>query len=520
MPWYNFLTNKNKPKKIKKEDNESDNKGRVLPINEFIKELGLARSGVIGSYSEEENPDDLGPETYVSMQANDGQVQAIVRLLSLPLQSSPISIIPDKNDKGEKDFIETVFMKPEFMGGMSTPLPFIISDMTRALFEGFRLYEKVAHIIEDGDYKGKIGWKKIAPRDAITVALRADDYGGFDGAHQTCTFGDKSVNINIPAKKCILYTFQKEKHWLYGESILKAAYYHYDKKHKLYYIAHKKAEIEALGLKILKINQSLTSAERESAENVVDTIGINSRITLPPGIELEIDRSTGGLDIMPLITHHDNQMSISALTQIVSQIKYAYPYGKGTEQSKYLSLAVHSIMRQMENTLNTYAVAPLIDWNFASKSYPKIKLQDLTDEVQVLLSNIFDQIIKRKETPIPEGFIDEVTKKIAKRMDLEWAESENDEQKNNKKEVKEPKKPKEPKETNKPKEPKEPKEKKDINKALESFEKGKIQAANSLGISAPSTPKKIRNKILKLNDVPNVKKKCFDMGYQYIYDKK
>jgi len=102
---------------------------------------------------------------------------------------------------------------------MSTPLPFILSDMTRAIFEGFRLYEKVAQVIEEGDYKGKIGWRKLAPRDATTVALRADEYGGFMGAHQTCTFGDKTVNINIPSEKCILYTFQKEKHWLYGESI-------------------------------------------------------------------------------------------------------------------------------------------------------------------------------------------------------------------------------------------------------------------------------------------------------------
>ena len=518
MPWYNFLTNKNKPNKIKKEQNESGKERRVLTINEFVNELGLARPGVIGSYNEEENPDDLGPETYISMQNNDGQVQAIVRLLSLPIQSTPISIIPAKNDKGEKDFIETVFMKPEFMGGMSTPLPFILSDMTRAIFEGFRLYEKVAHVIEEGDYKGKIGWRKLAPRDAITVALRADDRGGFMGAHQRCVFGDTTVNVDIPAEKCILYTFQKEKHWLYGESILKAAYYHYDKKHKLYYIAHKKAEVEALGLKVLKINQSLTSAERESAESVVDSIGINSRITLPPGIELEIDRSTGGLDIMPLITHHDNQMALSALTQIVSQIKYAYPYGKGTEQSKYLSLSIHAIMRQMENTLNTYAVAPLIDWNFGSGAYPQIKLQDLTDEVQILLSHIFDQIIKRKETPISEEFVEEVTQKISQKMGLEITNTKSKEQK----EPKDIKEPKEPKVDNKEdkKDSKEKNKDKEVNKALKAFEEGKIQAANSLGISAPSTPKKIRNKILKLNDVPNVKKKCFDMGYQYIYGKK
>ena len=242
-----------------------------------------------------------------------------------------------------------------------------------------------------------------------------------------------------------------------------------------------------MGLKILKIGQNLSSSEREAAENVVDTIGVNSRITLPQGIELEVDRSTGGFDVMPLVDHHNNQMSISALTQIISQIKYAYPYGKGTEQSKYLSLALHAIMRQMEATLNTYAVAPLIDWNFATKSYPQIKLQDLTDEVQMLLSQVFNQIIKRKEVPISDDFVEEVTKKIAQKMNLEWAKS---------------------------------KKEKEINKNLDAFEKGKIQTANTLGISAPSTPRKIKNKILNMNDSPDIEEKCFDMGCQYIHGKK
>jgi len=532
MAWYNFLTRNVKPEPQIPRDDDLDRK-KVLTVQEFMEELGLSRSGVIGSYDDEENPDDLGPETYISMQQNDGEIQAIVRLLSLPIQSTPITIIPGKNDKGEKEFIETVFMGPEYMGGMTTPLQFIVADMTRAIFEGFRLYEKVAHIIKDGPYSGKIGWRKLAPRDVSTISLRADEHGGFNGAHQSCSFGKRTVDVNIPPDKCILYTFQKEKHWLYGESILKAAYYHYDKKHKLYYIAHKKAEIEALGLKILKINQNLTSAERTAAENTVDTIGVNSRITLPQGLELEINRATGGFDVLPLISHHNDQMSISALTQIVSQVKYAYPYGKGTEQSKYLGMAIHSIMRQMETTLNTYAVAPLIDWNFASQSYPQIKLENLTDEVQILLARVFDKILSRKEIEIPSDFIEEVTKKIGKKMELEWSEKKPVIKKLDTEEPKidepkdEPKdklkeEPKEKPKNNDVKIKEEKKKEKKITKALDAldaFEKGKIQASNALGISAPVTPMEIKKQILKLDDSPKTIKNCFDIGYQYIYEK-
>ena len=474
-----FKKNKKSSSRGKKKE---ENTKEVLTIQGLVNELGIAREGVITSYDAEENPDNLGPETYIQMQENDGEVQAIVRILTLPIISTPIRVIPDKNDKGEADFIETVFTSPYNMGGMTTPLPFIIADMTRAVSEGFRLYEKVARIIPEGDYKGMVGWKKLAPRDAQTVELKADKHGGFDGAHQQVVFGNHSINVDIPREKCMLFTFQKEKHWLYGESILKTAYYHYDKKHKLYYIVHKKAEIDATGLKILKINNTMTDSERTAAESAVDSIGINSRVTLPPGIELEITRGgDGGYDALPLIDHHDTQMVKSALTQAMSQAKYAYPYGKGTPSSQYLVLALQSIMSQMEVTLNTYSVAPLIDFNYKTKAYPQIKFDKLSDASQIFLREVFDKIMKSKEK-LPEGFVQEVVNETAKSLKLKWAFS---------------------------------KEKIPNKKALMAFEKGKLKVANDLSVDAPSTPRKLKEKLLKVESGFESEQKCYKLGEKF-----
>lgn len=487
VPFFDFIKRKSRIQKQAKEE-----KKRSLTVGEFVSELGIAREGVIGSYDTEENPDDLGPETYIEMQRNDGEVQAIVRLLTLPVASTPVHIIPAEGDKGERDFIETVFLSPQYLGGMTTPLPFIIADMTRAIFEGFRLYEKVARIIEEGPYKGKVGWRKLAPRDAQTLELKADEHGGFAGAYQSATFGDKTVDVEIPPEKCMLFTFQKEKHWLYGESILKTAYYHYDKKHKLYYISHKKAELESLGLKILKINQTLSKEERKSAEEVVDTIGINSRITLPPGVELEIQRGgggkAGGYDPLPLIDHHNSQMAKSALTQVLDQVKYAYPYGRGTPASQYLILALQSIMGQMEITLNTYAVAPLIDWNFGSKAYPQIKFENLADVSQIFLREAFEQIIKAGER-LPDGFVNEVITETAKVLKLKWAFEK--------------------------KEKVESVESDTGKKAFESFEQGKLKKSNELKIKAPRTPQKLKDFLFNVKTQPDLEARCFELGGKF-----
>lgn len=486
VPFFSFLRKPKKEEVEKKVDTKKEDK-KILSIAEFTKELGIGREGVIGSYETEENPDDLKPEDYIEMQRNDGEVQAIVRLLTLPIVSTPLYVEPAEGDSGERDFIETIFFSPPNLGGMTTPLPFIVADMTRGIFEGFRLYEKVARIIEDGSYKGKVGWKKLAPRDAQTINLKADEHGGFKGAYQSATLGEKTVIANIPPEKCVLFTFQKEKHWLYGESILKTAHYHYDKKHKLYYISHKKAEIDATGLKILKINQTATLAEREKAEEVVDTIGVNTRITLPPGIELEVQRGgERGFDTMPLIDHHNNQMAKSALVQVLDQVKYAYPYGKGTPASQYVDLAIQSIMQQMEATLNTYAVAPLIDWNFGTQSYPKIKFEKLADASTAFLRDVFNQIMKAQHE-LPDGFISEVVAETAKVLKLKWTGTNKDDSNKN------PSK-----------------------KAYFAFEQGKKLKADRLEIDAPRTPKKLKEQLLNLKSQPDLEARCYKLGEKFV----
>lgn len=514
MPFFDFLKRK---KKI-----EVKRKKKVFTIGELTKELGISREGVIGTYNTEENPDNLTPSDYIEMQKNDGEVQAIVRLLTLPIKATPIHIVPAKGDKGERDFIETVFLTPPYLGGMTTPLPLIIADMTRAIFEGFRLYEKVARIIEDGKYKGKVGWRKLAPRDAQTIELKADKYGGFNGARQEATLGNEMIEVDIPPEKCMLFTFQKEKHWLYGESILKTAYYHYDKKHKLYYISHKKAEIDTTGLKILKINQTTTSAERESAEEVVDTLGVNTRVTLPPGIELEIQRGgESGFNVLPLIEHHNNQMSKSALVQVLDQVKYAYPYGKGTPASQYVDLAIQSIMKEMEATLNVYAIAPLIDWNFGTQAYPEIKFEKLADSSQAFLREVFTQIIKKGDT-LPDGFIEEVVSETAKALRLEWTAGKEinpkkDDKEDDKKDDKQPESNSD-KDSDKDSDKNSDKDKRiESKKAYLSFEQGKKNQADKLKIDAPRTPKDLKDKLLNLKYQPDLNIKCYQLGEKFAY---
>ena len=164
MAFYSFLTDRFKKNTQIRKTNNNDTR-QVLNVKQMMEELGVRTSATIGSYEDEERPDKLTVDNYITMQDNDGTVRAITRLFSLPIESTPIKILPGDSDKGERDFIESVFLGPQYSGGMTTPLPFVIADMSRAIFEGFRFYEKVPQIIKEGKFKGKIGWKKLGQRD-------------------------------------------------------------------------------------------------------------------------------------------------------------------------------------------------------------------------------------------------------------------------------------------------------------------------------------------------------------------
>ncbi len=474
----------------KKKNPQRNEKTQNFSLPRMLEELGVRTETTIGTYQEEENPDARTIQQYIAMQDNDGTVRAITRLFAMPIQSTPIKILPAEHDKGERDFIENVFMGAQYNGGMTTPLPFVIADMTRAIVEGFRLYEKVPWVIPNGKYKGYIGWRKLAPRDSFTVKLRSDERGGFLGAHQQAYFGFKLVDVNIPPEKCILFTFQKERHPFYGESILKTAYYHYDKKHKLYYLAHKKAEIDAVGVKILKLNKPLTEGEVTAAENAVDEIGANSRVTLPAGFELDIDRSPSGYDVLKLIEHHDSQIVLSTLTQamqLATKSSYAYPYGSGySSQTTFIDQMLSSVMKSMEDTLNEWAVAPLVDWNFGSGNYPKIKLMPLKDEVKENIMKLFTELVKKDPSIyVNSAFASKLANEVAKNLGIDVNA--------------------------------------DIDKAaLRAFEAGKKKVFDKNAIPAVSTPEKIKETIKKkaveLKEDPYILDKIKIMGEDFALD--
>ena len=96
--------------------------------------------------------------------------------------------------------------------------------------------------------------------------------------------------------------------------------------------------------------------------------------------------------------------------------------------------------------------------------------------------NVFNQIMKAK-VGLPKGFIDQVIDETAKSLNLKWAMEEQGENK----------------------------------EALEAFERGKLEQSNKLKIKAPPTPKKLKEKILKVKNTPENITHCYELGKEFAY---
>ena len=77
-----------------------------------------------------------------------------------------------------------------------------------------------------------------------------------------------------------MYTYRKERNKLRGASGFRAAYYHYDKKHRLYYLQNQQAQVNAMGLKVLESpdDSTITKTQRDENLEAVDKMAIRPSI--------------------------------------------------------------------------------------------------------------------------------------------------------------------------------------------------------------------------------------------------
>lgn len=376
-----------------------------------------------------ETLEDAGPTVrqLVTMRRLDGQARALYRLFTLPIRSalSSATFVPEDGGEAEAKYIEDVFRTPPESGGMSVTLHRFMSQMLQGVFDGFSAFEKVFWRPDHGPLKGKITLKKLAYRPADTVTFIADEDGGFAGFRQRAYVAGKSVDVFIPQKYAFYYAAQEEERKFYGISFFQSAFYHYDKKVKLYYLAHLAAQRAAVGTRVGTVPANAGKAAKDEFIKSLAKLSVAQWMAVPEGFKVEILREAGSFDYLSLVNHHNSQMSKSILAAFFDKDQ-----GAGKSEGSLVNFAtpgddmfvlmLRAIMDDVANQINHYIIPQLIDFNFKGGKYPKFTWGKLTDEQKSAIAATFDKLATAGQSVnVTPEFIRELEKQQAAEFGLE-----------------------------------------------------------------------------------------------------
>ena len=363
----------------------------------------------------------------IRMRQTDGQVRALVRLLTLPIRASArdMQVIGDEGGEAERQFIEDVFMSPEVAGGMMHTFDHFIAQTLQALVEGFKAFELIYKIPSRGPMKGKITYHKLACRPGEMLTFLVDKKtGDFTGLRQQGHFGDKHIDIIIPKDKCFVYTANSEENPFYGVSYFLPAYYHWDKKVKIYYLTHLAAQHRAVPGRVAITKPNLPINIQQDITRALSNYGLGASMQFGEDLVESIDewgKSQPTFNYVELINHHNAQMSKSVLAQFLDSQDSNTTMINTTsdDQDEMFVLELASIINEIVNEINEVLIPRLIDWNFGTETYPKVEFRPVTQEQKDALVTMFGQLATAPGgADVTPTFMYEIEKEVAQALGI------------------------------------------------------------------------------------------------------
>lgn len=388
---------------------------------------GRAKQSTNGTYSIRNKSDAVPLDKLIEMRRRDGQTRALLRLFMLPILSCLNEaewVAPEyaEDADAEVKFANQMFRLPPTAGGMSSSLDTIMRYTLLSLLEGFSAFEEVRYIPEKGPLKGKITLRKLAHRDSSTVTFKVDDHGGFAGISQT--FRDlegEQKTVDIERDKVWYYTANSEENPYYGVSMFETAWYHYDIKIKLYYIAHIAAQFAAVPGRIGYYPLSATQPQRTAFTQALANFAFNTSMTAPADWKVEPFNGSSGFNFIELIDHHAHMQSKSVLMQFsdTEDRMVLIDNGKADASADMYIKALESIMSQIAESWSTHLMPKYIDWNFGTDVYPKFKFGQLSDAARDSIKDVFTTVVTSSVLNSTPEFVRELEKKLSARLGLD-----------------------------------------------------------------------------------------------------
>lgn len=388
--------------------------------------LNLPFSNMVteGQY-EVANPEPVTVDRLVNMRRSDAQVRALMRIVTLPVRAAlrAAEVQADEGGAKEAEFIKQMFELPVTAGGMATPFRHVVNQALLAVVDGYAPFELVYKMPTEGPLAGKYTLHKIARRPPSTVTFVVDDQGEFGGLRQRTTLHGRTIDAIIPRENSFYFAAQEEENPFYGVSYFLPAYWHHDKKVKLYYLMHLAAQMYAVPGRVGTEPPNASKQQKDAFFRALKDYGLGGALRLPTGFEFEeYQRKIDLSQFLSTINHHNTMMSKSVLAQEAMDMgerENAPLINNVAEASDVFMQQVVTIMEDFEAKVNEMLIPKFIDWNFGTTKYPRWQFADLSSEQRDTIHEIFGALATSPSVNVTPDFVFELERSVATELGME-----------------------------------------------------------------------------------------------------
>ena len=381
-------------------------------------------------------------QVYEKMRRGDGQVEATLQALMLPVLSANWEVMPaaggnggrrtGSNGEGKDTAAKAKevggFVKDNLFGGLefrtstggwaTQSWEEVIRNALLMLPFGCAAHEDVYTVD-----KGMLRLRMLADLLPVTFyRFHVDDDGrtllylgqyGYRGA--------RFEQVSVPADKLTVFTFRREGANFWGRSTLRPAYPHWYIKNQLYRIDAIGAERNSLGVPVIIMPPGFSKEDHDAAVNFVTQLAAHERtgVVLPNGATFEILGVRGTLkDLAPSIQHHNEQISMQALAMFMNLGRtQSGSRSLGREQTKFFMLSLQNVANKIAEQITNTTIRRLVYYNFGLDApCPKLiaanvqarALEDIVDaltrfaQAGLIVSDYDLRAFIRKELALPE----------------------------------------------------------------------------------------------------------------------
>jgi len=367
-------------------------KKRVLHTGGKLKmgETGLQTQNWDALGGETYNPDEISISTYKAMM-KDAEVRAAYNLIKFATLSRDWKIITSEISKKAEEKVKYLMYVFEHMDGR---LDGGMSNILLALPYGFSVSEIVFKLLDEGEFKGKVGLKKMKGLDPETIEFRTDKYGNLEAVMQDT--GEFTKKIKLPLERLIIYTNEKEYGNFYGTSRLRAIYKNWfikDVITKFWNIS-----LERFGMPML-IGKVPSSKDLDTMKDILMNAQARSSLATVEGwevsaLETGIGRSGGG-DYKACLDYHNLQIVKGLLIpgELVSGAGGSF--AKAKVSFNLFTLMLKSLEQDLCGIIEQYLIKPLIVYNYGEQDeYPQFVFEPLTKEEFLELAKVFSLLVR------------------------------------------------------------------------------------------------------------------------------